>query len=70
MTIAENISLDDLYIHWLGSKPFKILGKEFCVLKTDGAYKEYRLRRNGKEGVVLQYPQTKLGFCIITELIK
>lgn len=42
---------------------------DFSILKVDGAIKEFRLMRKGKESVVLQYPQTKLGFCIITDLI-
>ena len=69
MTIAENISLDELHKCWLHSKPFKYLTQDFSVICINGAVKEYRLRRKGKEAVVLQYPKTRLGFAIITDLI-
>lgn len=69
MTIAENINLMELHKLWLHKKPFTFMKMDFSVLKVDGAIKEIRLMRKGKESVVLQYPQTKLGFCIITDLI-
>ena len=69
MVIAENISIDDLHNCWLHTKPFNYLNIDFAVLKVNGAVKEYRLFKNGKESVVLQYPQTRLGFCILTDLI-
>ena len=69
MIIAENISLDNLHKCWLKSKPFNFMKLDFAVLKTDGAIKEYRLFRKGREAVVLQYPKTRLGFCVLTDLI-